>query len=684
MHMFEYRDGQLFCEEVPAEQIVQAYGTPLYCYSLGTVMDHFEKIRDAFSKVSPLICYAVKANSNRDILSGLAREGAGADVVSAGEIYLAMDAGVPADRIVYAGVGKTEEEMAFALRRGIYMFNLESLEEAKTLSKVAEQLGTAARVAVRINPDVDAHTHEKITTGKKENKFGVSSEKLKENASLLASLPGLEWVGLHVHIGSQIVEVAPFHAALDSLLELAEDLEKKGIQMTHLNLGGGCAIEYGNNKAFTAEELADKLLPRLEGRGVRLLLEPGRFIVGNGGILVTKVLYRKRADTKQFLVVDASMTDLVRPSMYDAYHSILPLREPNRKETETVDVVGPVCESGDFLAKERQMPRVDRGERLAVFSAGAYGYAMASNYNGRPRPAEVVVRGDRFHLSRRRETRSDLVVLNRGRIPFVKMVASGNDFVVLDATVLEEIVDLGGLARSLCSRQFGVGADGVLLLCPGEEVDLSMRILNADGTEAEMCGNGARCACMYAYERGWCREELSFEALDGLHRARIEGGKVAITLNLVGDQRWHEELALRHGKLAVHFFNSGVPHAVTIWDDVNAVDVESLGGEIRWHGAFQPQGTNADFVQIKTENDILVRTFERGVESETLACGTGVVASALVCAHLDEVKSPVRATTTGGGVLTVSFQRENDSFGNIWLEGDADAVFRGTVKGEIC
>jgi diaminopimelate decarboxylase len=412
MHEFKFRDGELYCEDVPLQRIAGEVGTPVYVYSRRTLRDHYHGLEEAFSDLPHLICYSIKANSNLAVLSILAAEGAGADIVSGGELYRALNVGIPSDKVVYAGIGKTEEEMAYALSSHILMFNVESITELAALDRVAGEQGVKARIAMRVNPDVDAKTHPYIATGLKEAKFGIGIDDALSVYEYAASLPNVEVVGVHQHIGSQITEVAPFRESLSIIGELIKRLQASGIAIRYINIGGGFGIPYRQEEVPYPRDYARELEPILKDSGCTVILEIGRMIVGNAGILMTKVLYRKSTGDKDFLVVDAAMNDLIRPSLYGSFHEITPVLNEEREE-ETVDVVGPVCESGDFLAKDRALPHAEPGELLAVMSAGAYAFSMSSNYNSRRRAAEVMVDSDRFGVVRKRETYDDLV---RGEI----------------------------------------------------------------------------------------------------------------------------------------------------------------------------------------------------------------------------------------------------------------------------
>jgi len=409
MHDFQYRQSELCCEEVPLARIAKEIGTPCYVYSHATLVRHFRAFDGAFHTVPHIVAFAMKANSNLAVLRLMAREGSGADIVSAGELYRALQAGIPPTKIVFAGVGKSREEIRYALATDILMFNVESSDELRTLDEVAAEMGRRARVALRINPDIDPKTHPYISTGLKKSKFGISADRALDEFKLASSLPHIEVVGVHKHIGSQLTDLSPFVDSLKKVLTLVEALRAQGTDIRYINIGGGLGITYDDETPPHPLDLAAAISPLVKDLKCVLIMEPGRVIVGNAGILLTRVLYTKEGDAKRFVIVDAAMNDLIRPSLYGAYHEIRPVHETSRAKIVTVDVVGPVCESGDFLAKDRAMPDARPGDLLAVMSAGAYGFTMASNYNSRPRVPEVMVRGGEIHVVRAREEYADLV-----------------------------------------------------------------------------------------------------------------------------------------------------------------------------------------------------------------------------------------------------------------------------------
>ncbi len=408
MNDFKYQDDQLFCEEVPVSAIAREAGTPFYLYSHRTLRHHFRIFDAAFAEVPHLVCFAVKANSNTAILRIFIREGGGVDLVSGGELYRALKAGADPAKIVYSGVGKREDEIDFALRTGILMFNVESDQELDKINTRALALGIRAGIGLRVNPDVDPQTHPHISTGLKENKFGINIGDSLAAYRRAAALKHLDIKGVSCHIGSQVTKLSPFIDALARLKELIHLLRKEGIAIRYLDLGGGLGITYDREAPPHPSEYARAIIDAAKEMDCTFIFEPGRVIVGNAGIMVTRVLYTKENEGKKFIIVDAGMNDLVRPSLYGSFHQIQPVVRREREEM-TADVVGPICESGDFLAKGRKLPAPERGELLAVMSAGAYGFSMSSNYNSRPRVSEILVREDRWYVIRKRETWEDLI-----------------------------------------------------------------------------------------------------------------------------------------------------------------------------------------------------------------------------------------------------------------------------------
>jgi diaminopimelate decarboxylase len=427
MHLFHYRDGHLFCEGVDLTRVATEFGTPTYIYSENTILDHYTRLEAALAPLDHLICYAVKANSNRAILNLLVRAGAGFDIVSGGELFRVLAVGGDPAKCTFAGVGKSGDEIEYALERGVYSFNVESEAELESLERIARAKKMRAPIALRVNPDVDPHTHQYISTGSRENKFGIALDQVRSVYERAAIMSNIEIVGVQMHIGSQITEAKPFASAIEKVAPLVRYLKSK-YAIKFFSIGGGMGIVYrralesGSGKwwhdhgsepsAFSVRDYADAIVPPLRDVGIRILVEPGRFLIGNAGVLLTRVRYIKQTGAKKFAIVDAGMNDLIRPALYQSYHEIVPVKETeNRRERKIsrIDIVGPVCESGDFFALDREMPELREGDLLAIMSAGAYGFVMASNYNSRPLPAEALVRGDKFALIRKRQTWDDLV-----------------------------------------------------------------------------------------------------------------------------------------------------------------------------------------------------------------------------------------------------------------------------------
>jgi diaminopimelate decarboxylase len=432
VHFFHYRNGHLYCEGVDLARAATEFGTPLYVYSAGTILDHYMRLDAALAPVDHLICYAVKANSNRAILKLLADVGAGFDIVSGGELYRVIACGGDPARCTFAGIGKSREEIDYALEQRVYSFNVESEAELEYIDRSANARNLRAPIALRANPDVDPHTHEYVSTGSRENKFGIALDWLPAVYERAAKMCNVEIVGVQMHIGSQITEAEPFANAIKKVAPIVRELKSK-YDIKFFSIGGGMGIIYrralesgsgkwwqehgGEPSAFSVRDYTNTIVPLLRELGIRVLIEPGRFLVGNAGVLLTRVRYIKQTAEKKFAIVDAGMNDLIRPALYHSYHEIVPVKQPraitsmskSKNRMEKIDIVGPVCESGDFFALGREMPEVHEGDLLAIMSAGAYGFVMASNYNSRPLPAEALVHGDKFSLIRERQTWEDLV-----------------------------------------------------------------------------------------------------------------------------------------------------------------------------------------------------------------------------------------------------------------------------------
>jgi len=408
MNWFNYMDGELCAEDVRLSDLAKQYGTPLFVYSKATLKRHIHTIDGAFAGIDHLTCYSIKVNSNASLLKIIAEHGLGADIVSGGELYRALSAGIPADRIVYSGVGKTDAEIRYALESGILMFNVESESELHAINRIAGEKNTVAPVAFRINPDINPKTHPYISTGLKSNKFGIPHRDALRIYGEALQMPNVDVIGIDAHIGSQLIDVSPYRETAELLSALIEEVRSIGINLRYVDIGGGLGIQYHDENPPDPSDWAQMIGPVIKKTGCRLIIEPGRSLVGNACVLITKVLYIKKNEDKTFVIVDAGMNDIIRPSLYGSYHGVVPVKE-HKAEKRIVDIVGPICESGDFIAKDREIFMPAEGDYLAVMSSGAYVMTMASNYNSRPRAAEILVDGDRISLATRRETYEDII-----------------------------------------------------------------------------------------------------------------------------------------------------------------------------------------------------------------------------------------------------------------------------------
>ena len=695
MDSFAYRDGVLHGEEVALEQIAAQFGTPTYVYSRETLERHYLAYADALGQHPGLICYAVKANSNLAVLNVLARLGAGFDIVSKGELQRVIEAGGDPGRVVFSGVGKQADEMAFALEVGIHCFNVESAAELERLAGVAAAAGKVARVSLRVNPDVDAQTHPYISTGLKENKFGVAIDEALALYQRAAADPNLAVVGLDCHIGSQLTTLAPFLDALERMLALVDQLAERGILLKHLDLGGGLGVRYTEETPPQPADYIEAVLKRLGGRQLALVMEPGRSIAANAGVLLTRVEFLKPSAHKNFAIIDAAMNDLIRPALYSAYQQIVPARQRSDGETLAWDLVGPVCETGDFLGKNRQL-NLQPGDLLVVRSAGAYGFGMSSNYNSRNRAAEVMVDGAQVHLARARETFADQIRgeaalpaggANAMLIRFTKMHGLGNDFVVIDLITQRARID-AELVRKLGDRHFGIGFDQLLIVeTPSNpDMDFRYRIFNANGSEVENCGNGARCFARFvADNRLTGKTRIAVETakgplyltLEGKDQVRVDMGPPVLKpaeIPFVADiEARTYSIALHAELLEISAVSMGNPHGVLLVDDVDTAPVASLGPELERHPRF-PARANIGFMQVLSRSEIRLRVFERGA-GETLACGTGACA-AVVAGQLRGLLDREVTVHLPGGSTQISWHGPGSS---VIMVGPASTVYEGQI-----
>ncbi len=687
---FHYKNHQLFCEALALETLATAHGTPLYVYSASEIIQNYQAFDQALTAVPHHLCYAVKANANLSILALLAEQGSFFDVVSIGELQKVETAGGKAAQCIFSGVGKGLEEIAYALEQGILTLNIESLDEWQAIEQVAKTHGVTAPVAIRVNPDIDAKTHPYISTGLKENKFGIGMPEAEKLYHQLNDSQHADIHGLAAHIGSQMLDPAPYQAAARRLLSLAERLQDRGIKLKHLDVGGGFGIRYQQEQPPTATAWFAPLLADFAAAGLTILIEPGRALVGNAGALLTQVRYRKENQGKHFAIVDAAMTELLRPSLYQAHHEILPLKAALAESYPPLDIVGPVCESGDFLGKNRQIP-AEVGDFLAILSTGAYGAVMASQYNARPLAAEVLVYKNQAAVIRQRQPLADLWRYDTLAKPwtsaekplrFRKMQALGNDFIVIDHREPRDFKTADW--QKLADRHFGVGADQILLVEKSAVADFRYRIINADGSEVGQCGNGARCFMEFLRLEGISQADtVRVETLSGamlLHRdakgnTRVDMGLArfapkAIPLAVAEEQAVYT-LSLDGQALDFHALSLGNPHAVFKVEDVDFAPVQQLGARLSVHPLF-PERANIGFMQIIDHNTLKLRVFERGA-GETLACGSGAAAAAVIAIRFFGAHSPVQVQLPGGR-LEIFWDG-----GAVILCGPASSVFSGEI-----
>jgi diaminopimelate decarboxylase len=687
---FHYKNHQLFCEELTLESLATAHGTPLYVYSATEIIKNYQDFVKALAAVPHHLCYAVKANANLSILALLAEQGSFFDVVSIGELQKVEAAGGKAAHCIFSGVGKGVAEIAYALEQGIMTLNIESAEEWQSIEKVAKAHGVKAPVAIRVNPDIDAKTHPYISTGLKKNKFGIGMHEAEKLYQRLADSAQADLQGIAGHIGSQMLDPAPYQAAARHLLQLAQRLQGKGITLKHLDIGGGFGIRYQHEQPPAASAWFAPLLADLTASGLTILIEPGRAIVGNAGVLLTQVRYRKENQGKHFAIVDAAMTELLRPSLYQAYHDIVPLKAALAESYPPLDIVGPVCESGDFLGKNRQIP-AEAGDFLAILSAGAYGSVMASQYNARPLAAEVLVYKNQAAVVRRRQALADLWQYDTLAKPwtpavktlrFRKMQALGNDFIVIDNRQPHDFKPEDW--QKLADRHFGIGADQILLVENSQVADFRYRIINADGSEVGQCGNGARCFMEFLRLEDISQADcVSVETLSGtLLLQRDAKGNIRVDMGVprfapqaiplaVDEERAVYTLTLDGQALDFYALSLGNPHAIFKVADVDLAPVKSLGARLEVHPLF-PQRANIGFMQIIDQNTLKLRVFERGA-GETLACGSGAAAAAIIARRFLGAASTMHVLLPGG-TLEIFWDG-----GHVWLSGPAQSVFSGEI-----
>ena len=701
-----YIDGDLYWGKVKVKDIAKLVGTPLYIYNYDVIMRAFKKVDNAFEGIEHILCYALKANSNLFILKMISQWGYGTEVVSGGELLLALKAGFKPEKIVFSGSGKSETEIEYGIKNNILLFNAESWKEILIINKISKKYKKIQKILIRINPDINPETHRYTTTGLKGEKFGIEWKKVPEILTKTKLLSNVKTVGIHIHLGSQIVKKEPFIMCSNFIKKFIKTAESSGIKLKYINIGGGLGIDYENDfpisdkvsskkeKALAAKEWADTFTYKNNWRDKILIIEPGRFIMAKGGIIVTKILYKKRSFGKNFYIVDAGMNDFIRPSLYNAYHNIIPLQKRGEKQIN-VDVVGPICESGDFFAKNRNLPVQKNGDLLAILSAGAYGRCFSSNYNSRLRIPEILIKNNKIAVIRYKESANELInnqpietiwidlkkkqttksIKNKNlSIPFGKFSATGNDFIIIDnrENILKGL-NLRNLFSYICQRKTSVGADGVIVI-EKEEEKYRVSFYNPDGSTAESCGNGLRVLALFLMKYNTLFSEQIIESKDGIHEIKFQGNKPKVRMFIFKKSFKEKTLLIDNEKIKGYIINSGVPHFVILSKNIEDPKLMDTAKKIRFNSVFAPSGTNVDFIKkIKTDK-IMIRTYERGVEAETLSCGTGAVAAYYIARKILKLKSPIKVITKGGELII------SEEKGKIFLSGEVKEVYQGVFN----
>ena len=699
--LLKYINDELHWGRVKISDVADVVNTPFYIYNYNIIKSKFRNIERAFKDRHHLICYALKANTNLHILKLIAGWGYGTEVVSYGELYLALRAGFKPETIVFSGAGKTAQEIEFAVKNDILLFNAENRNEIKAINSAAGKYGKVQSISIRINPDIDPDTHPSITTGIKGAKFGIEWKKLPDIFSRAKKLSYVKIKGIHIHLGSQITTKEPFIKCAEYIKICVETAESFGIDIKYINIGGGLGINYEDDlpvsgrlkNEMTPGEWVNIFLSNSYIKDKTLIVEPGRYVLAEGGMLVTKVLYKKKSFGKTFYIVDAGMNDFSRPLLYDAYHNIVPLKKKTGKKTPA-DVVGPLCETGDFFAKERPLPSLRDGDLLAVLTTGAYGSSLSSNYNSRLRLPEIIIKNDTIAQLKYRESQHELAknqppnlewhkltVKKTGQIklsktlPFSKYCAAGNDFIIIDN---REAILAGfpfkKMFSYMCLRKLSIGADGIIVINKdGKYYNVSF--YNADGSLAESCGNGLRAAGVYIADNiKPAAGSMYIETIDGMHEFLINNGQPTIGINVKRERFKEQTLIIGNRNIKGYIVNSGVPHYVIIDDDYDSPGFAALARKIRYSSYFEPEGTNVNIMKKTARNKIMVRTYERGVEDETLSCGTGAVACYYTGKQIMNLKSTVSVMTKGGKLQIY------ETGGKIYLSGSAREIYKGTYE----
>ncbi len=699
----KYINDELHWGKVKISDAADTVNTPFYIYNYNIIKSKFKNIERAFKDRHHLICYALKANTNLHILKLIADWGYGTEVVSYGELYLALRAGFKPETIVFSGAGKTVEEIEYAVKNDILLFNAENLNEIKAINSAAKKYGRVQSILIRINPDIDPDTHHSIATGIKGAKFGIEWKKLPDVFSRAKKLSYVKIEGIHIHLGSQITAKEPFVKCAEYIKSCVETAKSFGINVKYINIGGGLGINYENDlpasersknkNEMTPGEWVNIFLSNSYIKNKTIIVEPGRYVLAEGGMLVTKVLYKKKSFGKTFYIVDAGMNDFSRPLLYDAYHNIVPLKKKTGKKTPA-DVVGPLCETGDFFAKERPLPSLRDGDLLTVLTTGAYGSSLSSNYNSRLRLPEIIIKNDTIAQLKYREPLNELTknqpanlkwhkltgkktgqIKLSNTLPFSKYSATGNDFIIIDnREAILAGLPIKKMFSHMCKRKLSIGADRIIVINKdGKYYNVSF--YNADGSLAESCGNGLRAAGVYiANNIKPIAVSINIETIDGMHEFFINNGQPTIGINIKRESFKEQTLTIENINIKGYIISSGVPHYVIIEDDFDSPEFAAFARKIRYSSYFEPDGTNVNIMKKTARNKIMVRTYERGVENETFSCGTGAAACYYTGKKIMNLKSPVSVMTKGGELQIHETGRK------IYLSGSVREIYKGTYE----
>lgn len=693
---FAYKNNVLHWGSKSLNDIAQSFGTPSYIYNFDVLRHNLTVMAQAFNGIPHLLCYALKANSNLLLLDLIASSGYGAEVVSRGELTLALKSGFPANNIIFTGVGKTSDELEYAIKTGIMLINVESYQEIELVNKIAKKLKTKQNTAIRINPDVPIETHPYIATGHHESKFGVDFSDFTAIINRIKKLSYICLTGIHLHLGSQIMDLAPLREGIKHIEKLLTLCRQKNVQIHYVDLGGGLGYNYEydhvhesahpfkKTQGITPYAWAQCIKDSLPSFSGTIIVEPGRWLTASTGILLTRILYTKHMNKKSFAVVDAGMNDLLRPALYNAFHSIVPVTKHFGSKKKW-DVVGPICETGDFLAHDRILPDLYPQDLLAIFDTGAYGYVLSSQYNSRLRGPEIAIEKNSVKILRERESIDDLTVNIIHSTPqekslwkFWKYSGSGNDFLILETPLPEfDTTKQKQLFQRMCHRRFGIGADGIVIVNQKSK-QWNATFYNSDGCPVSMCGNGLRCAAYHIVCHQNSKNNFSIRTERGLHSVSIQDSEVSIEVQVFGKPRTIT-VPLGRKEYSGWLVDTGVPHFVHVSNRISDTGFVPIARRLRHHSKFAPEGANVSFIKPVDNHTVAGKIFERGVEDETYSSGTGASAIAIIAVNFLHLTWPVNVQMKGG---TFSVSERTDKK-TLWLNGTVNEICQGNFNNEV-